>query len=498
MKTCHLFAFLGFALSASASPLPFIEPFESPSVTNGPIHGQNGWVLTSGSNATVQASIVATNSSQALEIQNSRVTHSLSTSETSVWINFQARITAAPETDPVIPNVNTSVAFFVNTSGNLVVFNGSSAIELQPMPVNVWTRFDIYCDYNAQKWCLLVNGTNVADQLGFYSPGAQLESLLIANDGSESIYIDSLRIEDENIAQLPFTETFETNDNITSGSINGQKGWVVTSGSATVQSAIVHSGSKALYAQNARISHDLSSSSLDIWHHFSILCSDTNPVSLPINENAPFIFYIDSDLNLVVYSNQTPVTLSSQIETNDWTRFDVYCDYSSQKWSLSVNGTNVAFGLPFYTNTPAIGSFNITGTGYIDLINIFDEEDSSITGDLDFDNDGLPDWWEQKHFGSLTNALPEDVAQNGLTYLQAYIAGLQPDDADDLLAITSETGRDLSWIRKPGRIYDVYWTPDLTTGFQLIVPDIQTDQFEDTDAGRILETAGFYQIRVRQ
>jgi len=297
---------------------------------------------------------------------------------------------------------------------------------------------------------------------------------------------------------LPFTETFEIENNVTAGSINGQNNWVVT-GTATVQSSVVYSGSQAVALQNASISHALSSSSRDVWYHFNVFCSDTNSVvPLPVDGNAPFSFYVDPDLNLVVYSNQTPVTLNSQIQTNEWIRFDVYCDYSNQLWNLSVNGTNVAAGLPFYFNVQSAKSVTVSGIGYVDLINVFDTENTVITGNIDFDNDDIPDWWELKYFGGITNTPADGIASNGFTYLYAYIAGLLPDDANDLLVMTQGAGRQLSWIRKPGRIYDVYWTPDLTSGFQRIVTDIQSSEFEDTDVARLLESAGFYQIRVRK
>lgn len=49
-------------------------------------------------------------------------------------------------------------------------------------------------------------------------------------------------------------------------------------------------------------------------------------------------------------------------------------------------------------------------------------------GILDTDNDGLPDWWESRYFGNITNALPQARAANGFSNLESYWLGLDPTD----------------------------------------------------------------------
>ena len=44
----------------------------------------------------------------------------------------------------------------------------------------------------------------------------------------------------------------------------------------------------------------------------------------------------------------------------------------------------------------------------------------------DTDRDGLPDWWESRYYGSITNALPQGAAANGFNNLQCYWLGLDP------------------------------------------------------------------------
>lgn len=499
MKKKFCFGLALTAMSVSASTLPFTETFDE-LTNNVSINNQNGWVLDNGTNATVQSSVVATNSSQALKIQNSQVSHSLSSTGTSVWVSFQARITAAPDTDPVMP-VNASAAFFINTNRYLVVWDGTNPVVLsEQILLDAWTRFDIYCNYDTQKWSLNVNGTNAANNIGFFSAAQQIKSLKIASDSLEPAYIDSVSVIDKNAAALPFLETFEPTNHIAPGSIDGQNGWVVKSGDAIVQSDVVKSGSQALHLQNAQVSHDLlSANGSDEWAQFQVFCSGAqSAIPVQIDTNVNFAFLIDTAQHLVVYSNSIPIVLNTQIPTNTWTRFDVYCDYENMDWCISVNGTNVASGLRLSSNSRLARSCSVSGNGYMDQINVSDEEQPSVTGDIDFNKNGIPDWWEQRYFGGITNAASDGIASNGMSNLEAYIAGLNPADANARLSLDRRGARRFSWIRQPGRQYDIYWTTNLISGLTLIYPDIPDSDFEDTNTVRTTEAAGFYQIRVHK
>ncbi len=319
MKTICLIALSAVYISALASVLPFTEPFETPAVTNGAINGQNEWMLTGGTNAIVQTDAVQSGS-QALKIQNSQVAHALSNTQNSVWLSFHARITAAPDINPVVTNANTSIAFFVDTNRYLVVYSGTNQIVLSSqIPVAVWTRFDIYCDYARTNWMISVNGTNAAYGLSLYSDNRQLQSVLIDNNSTNAVYFDELAVQE-------------------------------------------------------------------------------------------------------------------------------------------VEPTN-------------------------------------LVANIDKDRDGLPDWWEQHYFGSITNAATNSVGSNGLTLLQSYIAGLNPGDAADTFDLTRLAEKKFSWVRKSGRQYDVYWTSNLTSGFTYI-ETAAGSEFEDTSTNRTLKPSGFYQIRV--
>jgi hypothetical protein len=300
-----------------------------------------------------------------------------------------------------------------------------------------------------------------------------------------------------NASQLPFSESF---NDLIDGSLNNQNTWVVQSGTALVQTNAVQAG-KAVRLNSSSVSQALSSTNSAVWLTFWTQCAalpGQNPAVT--NANTSLAFYINTNGNLVVYSNTTPVTLSAVIPTNVWIRFDVYCDYKSLTWNLSVNKTNVAAGLPLYSTSPQIASLLLQNesetTVYVDEIAVADIEPT--TEIIDADGDGIPDWWEQKYFGGITAAVAGNLASNGVNTLRgAYIAGLNPFGTDRFgVSGGTRPGGLLSWTGQPGRYYSVYWTSNLLSGFTLLQANIPWTQNEFIDTVRTNAPAGFYQVRV--
>jgi hypothetical protein len=138
------------------------------------------------------------------------------------------------------------------------------------------------------------------------------------------------------------------------------------------------------------------------------------------------------------------------------------------------------------------------GTGYVDRIEMMLEDPSSS---VDSDADGLPDDWEQDHFGGL-GANPGDLAANGInTLMDCYVSGLDPSDPDARFLITNfrtqASGNVLQWQGVSGRVYTVYWTSNLLSGFQLQESNIPWTGNVFTDAVHGAGGQGFYKIDVK-
>ncbi|RKX40129.1 MAG: hypothetical protein DRP64_13140 [Verrucomicrobia bacterium] len=298
---------------------------------------------------------------------------------------------------------------------------------------------------------------------------------------------------------LPFLETFEA-PGVTNGTIDGQNGWVADGENADVQTGIFHTGSQALQMRNTEVSHDLSSEGSAVWLHFQARCEgipDSTPV---VPADANLSFFVNTNLNLVVYSNTVPVELGVQVPTNVWIRFDIYCDYADLYWDLSMNGTNVAAGLPLYSDSNQVASVTFGNGGsspvYVDQIDIADTEQTA-GGLPDSDGDGIPDWWEQKHFGGVTSVVAGDPSGNdGLTYLETYIAGVSPTAFDPFVVWPVPNGNGLNWNPVPSRLYSAYWTTNLMEAFTWM-EDIPYPQSEFIDSVHSNETTGFYRLKVQ-
>lgn len=121
--------------------------------------------------------------------------------------------------------------------------------------------------------------------------------------------------------------------------------------------------------------------------------------------------------------------------------------------------------------------------GWISLSNAVAsvQTDSLSPGPLE--SNGLPTAWELIHFG-MTGVDPNaDPDHDGASNLQEYLAGTDPNDANDRLVINSEnagfggTSETLTWQSSPSRLYYIQRSFDLTAsiwqdvGLGLITPD---------------------------
>ena len=120
-------------------------------------------------------------------------------------------------------------------------------------------------------------------------------------------------------------------------------------------------------------------------------------------------------------------------------------------------------------------------------------------GDGDFDDNGLPDWWEMLHFGTVTGIDPATPALNGVnSVMECYIAGLDPQQADSRFTVSGAPSADgfvLRWTAISGRVCSVYSASNLTETFSPMQLNMAFPQTGYTDA--VHRIGQFYKIDIQ-
>jgi len=170
-----------------------------------------------------------------------------------------------------------------------------------------------------------------------------------------------------------------------------------------------------------------------------------------------------------------------------------FVDASTGNYRLAADSPCINIG----TNSHAAGDEDLDGNprvmgGTVDM-----GAYEYYAGQGDYDEDGLPNDWEALYYGNIINGVTNALCANGLnTVLEAFIAGLVPTDTDAFFEF-SGLSNELWWDSVSGRVYSVWWTSNLLSGFQSLESNIPWTGNIFTDTTYNAEDKGFYKIDVR-
>ncbi len=153
------------------------------------------------------------------------------------------------------------------------------------------------------------------------------------------------------------------------------------------------------------------------------------------------------------------------------------------------------------------GSLTDNGLAFADSVNTDIWSFSFVDTDADSTNDtlritavnetanGTPIAWLAA-YGLSAGDDEADADDDGLLNWEEYIAGLNPTNADAFVISGSMSAASnlVSWSAVSGRVYNVYWSSNLTDGFTLIESNAQDGVYIDTE--RAGEPTGFYRFTV--
>ena len=216
------------------------------------------------------------------------------------------------------------------------------------------------------------------------------------------------------------------------------------------------------------------------------------------------------------YTTSLPVAFEDgTIDASCWESSDTFPDNDFTSKIDLIDIVYVKQGVSLVGISPTnTGSFvNGVWTGNVTVLDVATnmvlqaDDGSEHTGDSnpfnvfalagDTDGDGIPDWWELQYYGGATNANPSAICSNGVnTVLEAYIAGFVPTDPNALFVLDG-FGDELWWSGIPGRVYGVWWSSNLFTGFQPLETNIPWSPGGFTDTVHTAEDKGFYKLDVK-
>lgn len=190
--------------------LPFTEAFESGTVSTGPIHNQNDWLALPANVLTNNAEVETTTKhagSQALELESPIYDWPMATNVAAyhyygangsnmVIVDYYAQPVHRDQAATPSISTNTSAAFYLNSNGCVVVYDGGSGWQTQTNVVSEgsWTRFTIRLDYSAKTWDLRLDSVPILEDLGFAYPMVEFSQFKARGSSFSSSFLDDLQI----------------------------------------------------------------------------------------------------------------------------------------------------------------------------------------------------------------------------------------------------------------------------------------------------------------
>ena len=204
--------------SLAAYRLPFIETFDN-FPTNmahvvGPVYGQHGWEAEPQQSAAVQSDNVYAGQ-KAVALTGGALRHPfVGNNVTNAWFDFVVQALQTADGDSFPLQQESSVAFYVNASGQIVAQSGAEwrTCDAFTAASNEWIRISTKLNYSTRKWSLYAAhassdkaAVRVARDLDFVMGSTNLKAsaFCVTSGGGEPTCLDNLAVTDEAVSGVP-------------------------------------------------------------------------------------------------------------------------------------------------------------------------------------------------------------------------------------------------------------------------------------------------------
>ncbi|MGQ9660812.1 MAG: hypothetical protein ACUVWX_00560 [Kiritimatiellia bacterium] len=248
---------------------------------------------------------------------------------------------------------------------------------------------------------------------------------------------------------VPFSDGFEEAEGHTNGApVVGVKGWTASSTNAIIVDTYASEGSQSVYVpQDESITNEITTAISKIWTRFYTRAKlyDGVAANRPTNGLPPAtaLFFFSSNGYVVVRSSASWVEKTKDVGNNDmfrvdsniWTKVDVFSDYGGQQWSLFLTSnstaTLVADAVPFWRSASQYSFFAARDDVYVDDLLVTTNAPAELSS-LDVDGDSMGDTWEMYYFGSASaKDGSRDSDGGGAIDRVEFQFGTNPLDKDD-------------------------------------------------------------------
>jgi alpha-tubulin suppressor-like RCC1 family protein len=281
------------------------------------------------------------------------------------------------------------------------------------------------------------------------APGSH--SLTARATDNAGVFADSVPVSVAVLASLPYLADFEASENYALGSLAGQLGWRVKQGAATVTGDAFFSGSRSVAllpgtpeASIAQAFAPFAGGGVAYVDFYAQPVADADlGAATTFNAGGARFALLRNGTNgeLDAFNGDgasgghwraTAFTapLAADGHARDWVRFTARLDFNRHTWDLYANGRIVSADLGSYDNTAAaLTEFGVQGhaTATSRLDYLFAGPQNPLFADVN--DNGIDDTWETAHGLSLSsNNRDLSPSGNGVTVIQAFVAGLDPQD----------------------------------------------------------------------
>ena len=124
------------------------------------------------------------------------LSHTFLDAQTDVWTDFHIKPRFGDTGGAGTPPENSTVAFFVNTNGQVIAFDGQTTTQLNNDVITQgdWVRFTVHSKYALQEWDLYMDFDAIAGGLGFYTNTAAYSKFGILNVADNNAAVDEINI----------------------------------------------------------------------------------------------------------------------------------------------------------------------------------------------------------------------------------------------------------------------------------------------------------------